>query len=71
MPAVQDGNTEIEMGFGRYIYVTETTWNYRAITYFTALQSLALTIFGIVGGIIMWGTKRFKVGANRYFPESY
>ncbi|WWC66478.1 uncharacterized protein I206_100380 [Kwoniella pini CBS 10737] len=42
-----------------YVYVTQT-WSYRDLTYFSATQSLALTIFGICGGIIMYFTRRFK-----------
>ncbi|KAK8865789.1 hypothetical protein IAR55_000936 [Kwoniella newhampshirensis] len=42
-----------------YVYVTET-WSYRDLTYFSATQSLALTIFGILAGIIMYATRRFK-----------
>jgi len=44
-----------------YSYVTVTqNWSYANLTYFSATQSLALTIFGILGGAIMWGTQRFK-----------
>lgn len=46
---------------GRYIYVTEPEWDYRKMTYFAATQSLALTIFGVVGGAVMFATQRFKV----------
>ncbi|ORY20677.1 major facilitator superfamily domain-containing protein [Naematelia encephala] len=42
-----------------YVYVTRG-WNYRYLTYFVAIQSLALTVFGIIGGAIMYATKRFK-----------
>ncbi|WWD18029.1 hypothetical protein CI109_102476 [Kwoniella shandongensis] len=42
-----------------YVVVTET-WSYRDLTYFSATQSLALTIFGIIGGAIMFATRRFK-----------
>lgn len=42
-----------------YVYVTQN-WSYANLTYFSATQSLALTIFGIVAGIIMWATRRFK-----------
>lgn len=45
----------------RYIYVTEPEWDYRKMTYFAATQSLALTIFGVVGGAVMFATQRFKV----------
>ena len=43
-----------------YVVVTES-WNYRGLTYFAATHSISITVFGIVAGIIMWGTKRFKV----------
>ncbi|WWC86118.1 uncharacterized protein L201_000989 [Kwoniella dendrophila CBS 6074] len=42
-----------------YVYVTQS-WSYRDLTYYSATQSLALTIFGICGGIIMYFTRRFK-----------
>ncbi|WVQ85445.1 hypothetical protein IAT38_007610 [Cryptococcus sp. DSM 104549] len=42
-----------------YVYVTQN-WTYRNLTYFSATQSLALTIFGIAAGFIMWSTRRFK-----------
>ncbi|KAK6905574.1 hypothetical protein I203_106404 [Kwoniella mangroviensis CBS 8507] len=42
-----------------YVYVTQN-WSYRDLTYYSATQSLALTIFGICGGIIMYFTRRFK-----------
>ncbi|RXK36198.1 hypothetical protein M231_06542 [Tremella mesenterica] len=42
-----------------YVYVTQN-WSYRNLTYFSATQSLALTIFGITGGAIMYATQRFK-----------
>nr|XP_018267067.1 uncharacterized protein I303_01050 [Kwoniella dejecticola CBS 10117]OBR89225.1 hypothetical protein I303_01050 [Kwoniella dejecticola CBS 10117] len=42
-----------------YVYVTQT-WSYRDLTYYSATQSLALTIFGITGGIVMYFTRRFK-----------
>jgi hypothetical protein len=44
----------------RYVVVTES-WNYRGLTYFAATHSISITVFGIVAGVIMWGTKRFKV----------
>ena len=43
-----------------YVVVTES-WNYRGLTYFAATHSISITVFGIVAGVIMWGTKRFKV----------
>ncbi len=43
-----------------YVSVTQG-WNYRDLTYFSATQSLALTIFGITAGAIMYATRRFKV----------
>lgn len=43
-----------------YVYVTQE-WSYRDLTYFSATQSLALTVFGIIGGTIMYATRRFKV----------
>ncbi|WRT64021.1 uncharacterized protein IL334_000948 [Kwoniella shivajii] len=42
-----------------YVYVTEN-WSYRNLTYFSATQSLALTVFGILGGLLMYITRRFK-----------
>ncbi|WVF70813.1 hypothetical protein IAT40_005607 [Kwoniella sp. CBS 6097] len=42
-----------------YVYVTQD-WIPRELTYFSATQSLALTIFGILGGFIMYATQRFK-----------
>ncbi|WVO19791.1 uncharacterized protein IAS62_001081 [Cryptococcus decagattii] len=42
-----------------YVYVTED-WSYRNLTYFSSAQSLALTIFGIMAGFIMFATRRFK-----------
>jgi hypothetical protein len=49
-----------ERADGRYVVVTES-WNYRGLTYFAATHSISITVFGIVAGVIMWGTKRFKV----------
>ncbi|TYJ53742.1 hypothetical protein B9479_005650 [Cryptococcus floricola] len=42
-----------------YVYVTQS-WSTRDLTYFSSTQSLALTIFGITGGIVMFSTQRFK-----------
>jgi hypothetical protein len=49
-----------ERADSRYVVVTES-WNYRGLTYFAATHSISITVFGIVAGVIMWGTKRFKV----------
>ncbi|KAK4688897.1 MFS transporter, SIT family, siderophore-iron:H+ symporter, partial [Tremellales sp. Uapishka_1] len=44
-----------------YSYVTVTqNWSYKNLTYFSNTQSLALTIFGILAGMIMAATRRFK-----------
>lgn len=48
-----------------YVYVTQE-WSYRDLTYFSATQSLALTVFGIIGGTIMYATRRFKVRTTSY-----
>lgn len=43
-----------------FAFVTRD-WTYRGLTYFSATQSLALTVFGIIGGMLMFATRRFKV----------
>lgn len=43
-----------------YVSITQN-WSYANITYFSATQSLALTIFAILAGGIMYVTRRFKV----------
>lgn len=43
-----------------FVFVTRD-WTYRGLTYFSATQSLALTVFGIIGGMLMFATRRFKV----------
>ena len=45
---------------GRYVYVTQD-WTYRGLTYFSSTQSLSMTVFGIVGGALMFVMKRCKV----------
>ncbi|ORX37004.1 major facilitator superfamily domain-containing protein [Kockovaella imperatae] len=42
-----------------YIFVTEN-WSFLDLSYFSATQSLSLTAFGILGGIIMWASRRLK-----------
>lgn len=54
----------------RYVYVTRD-WNYRELGYFTAVQSLTMTVFGIVGGALMWATHRFKVCRAALSPIIY
>ncbi|ORX34245.1 major facilitator superfamily domain-containing protein [Kockovaella imperatae] len=43
-----------------FVLVVEPDWSYRDLTYFSAIQSLGMTVFGIVAGVIMWATRRFK-----------
>ena len=50
-----------------FIYVTQD-WSPRNLSYFASIQTMAMTIFGIIGGAIMSRTREVKVsgGAGSY-----
>lgn len=43
-----------------FIVVVKTSWSTRIITYFSSTQTIALTVFGCLAGIIMAYTQRMK-----------
>ncbi|KAL7410360.1 major facilitator superfamily domain-containing protein [Mrakia frigida] len=43
-----------------FVSVVKYNWTYRSLTYFSLTQSMGLTIFAILGGAIMYATRRYK-----------
>ncbi|KAL1409007.1 hypothetical protein Q8F55_005831 [Vanrija albida] len=43
-----------------FMTVTQPTWSNRVLNYFMQTQTVALTVFGILAGVIMAATRRFK-----------
>lgn len=43
-----------------FVYITQPSWSVRELTYFANTQSVALTVFAIMAGVIMRFTHRFK-----------
>ena len=46
-----------------FIYVTQD-WSPRNLSYFASIQTMAMTIFGIIGGAIMSRTREVKVSGD-------
>jgi hypothetical protein len=46
-----------------FIYVTQD-WSPRNLSYFASIQTMAMTIFGIIGGAIMSRTREVKVSSH-------
>lgn len=43
-----------------FVYITQPSWSVRELTYFANTQSVALTVFAIMAGVIMRFTHRYK-----------
>ncbi|KAG8906768.1 hypothetical protein FRC01_007900 [Tulasnella sp. 417] len=43
-----------------FVYITQPAWSVRELTYFANTQSVALTVFAIMAGVIMRFTHRYK-----------
>ncbi|KAL7410361.1 hypothetical protein BDY24DRAFT_418092 [Mrakia frigida] len=43
-----------------FVAVVKYDWSYRYLTYFSLTQTIALTVFALLGGFIMAATRRYK-----------